>query len=371
MKLSNTKLITAALLVCAASAWTGSSDSSKTHALPIYTRRFGVSCDTCHTVAPALNSFGLAFQANHFNWPDGKPPQNRLGLAAIPISGLATYSSVRDNTFNLTTDQFDSLELFASTGFKYDHGMEGGYFVDYFAGTGNFIWGELGDAFVSVPVAGPHGEAAVTVGQFSPMMYQYDALNSLPRSIPAALSTGADAFSLTSPLPGVRLEYFDARGRGTANGDYLNFGVPFTGELTLSNQSQVDGPRGYYADAFRRQEQYSYGLYAYRHDENHTETLIGTYAPCPVVDMLAAAGEGHDITGSSHEYSLQADYIPRGDVGVTARLESTESAFEPTTTYPVFALTYYPGRQNIVRVVGQTIQNAHDRTTALFLYGQF
>src|SRR3569833_2386846 len=329
------------------SAWIGASNHPS-KARPIYSRRYCVDCETCHTVAPALNKFGMAFQANHFNWTAGKPPHHRQGLDAIPISVLDTYDSVRDNTFNTTTDEFNSFELFASNGFVTNHGDPGGYFVDYYTGRGNFVWGQLGNAFVSLPVAGRHGEVAVTAGQFSPMTYQFEALNSLPRALPSALSTGADAFSLTAPIPGVRLEYFDGRGQGTANGNYVNVGIPYAGTLTFNNQSQVDGPHGIYVDAFRRQDKYSYGAYGYWHDGNHTETLVGTYDPCPYVNMLAAAAGGHDVNGGSHQYSLQADVTPRDVVGFTARLESTESAFQSSTTYPVFALTYYPGRQKYV-----------------------
>jgi len=370
MKTKQLRIVTSALLITIGSAWIGASDRPS-KALPIYSRRFGVSCDTCHTVAPALNKFGLAFQANHFNWTAGKPPHNRLGLDALPISVLDTYDSVRNNTFNFTTDEFSSFELFASNGFVTNHGATGGYFVDYYTGRGNFVWGQLGNAFVSLPVAGRRGEAAITFGQFSPMMYQYDGLNSLLHAQPAALSTGADAFSLTAPIPGVRAEYFNGRGRGTANGLYVNAGIPFTGTLTFNNHSQVDGPRGFYVDAFERRDTYSYGLYSYRHDSNHTESLVGTYTPCPWANVTAAASEGRDVNGSGHQYSVQADLTPREDIGATVRLENTESPFEASTTFPVLGLTYYPGRQHVIRVLGQTIQNPHNRSSAIFLYGQF
>jgi hypothetical protein len=369
MKNKNT-IVTIALSCSVASAWFGS-DIRPSKALPIYSRRYGVDCNTCHSVAPRLNAFGLAFQANHFNWPVGKPPEQRLGVDAFPVSGLATYSSVRNNTANFTKSEFNSLELFASNGFSIDKGKQGGYFVDYFTGTGDAEWGVLGDAFVTAPLAGRLGEFAVTVGQFTPLTYQYDSLNSLPRSIPAALSTGADSFALTLPTPGVRLEYFDNRKQGTANGTYVNAGIPYSGFLAFNNQSQVDGPHGFYADVFRRQDTFSYGAYGYWHDANRIDTLLATFDPCPCLGFLAAASEGQDQFGSSHEYSVQADYMPREDIGVTARIDSTTSKFVPSTTYPVLAFTYYPGRQHVIRLLGQTIQNPHNRTSALFVFGQF
>jgi len=53
-------------------------------ALPAYSRRYGVSCQTCHSIPPRLNRFGLAFQANHFNWLGGLPPAYHAALAALP-----------------------------------------------------------------------------------------------------------------------------------------------------------------------------------------------------------------------------------------------------------------------------------------------
>src|SRR3569833_2619793 len=233
------------------SAWIGASNHPS-KARPIYSRRYCVDCETCHTVAPALNKFGMAFQANHFNWTAGKPPHHRQGLDAIPISVLDTYDSVRDNTFNTTTDEFNSFELFASNGFVTNHGDPGGYFVDYYTGRGNFVWGQLGNAFVSLPVAGRHGEVAVTAGQFSPMTYQFEALNSLPRALPSALSTGADAFSLTAPIPGVRLEYFDGRGQGTAYVNGGGGGGPGAGARAGGGRAGGGGPRGGGGGAGRR-----------------------------------------------------------------------------------------------------------------------
>src|SRR3569833_2497594 len=288
------------------SAWIGASNHPS-KALPIYSRRYGVDCETCHTVALALNKFGMAFQANHFNWTAGKPPHHRQGLDAIPISGLDTYDSVRDNTFNTTTDEFNSFELFASNGFVTNHGDPGGYFVDYYTGRGNFVWGQLGNAFVSLPVAGRHGEVAVTAGQFSPMTYQFEALNSLPRALPSALSTGADAFSFFVLFLGVCLVFFVGRGLGSANGNNVNVGIPYAGTLTYNNQSQVDGQHGIYVSAFRRQDKYTYGAYGYWHVVKLTVSLVVTFYPFPYVNMLAAAAGGHDVNVGSHQYSLQAD----------------------------------------------------------------
>src|SRR2546423_9472743 len=86
-------------------------------ALPEFSRKYGVGCQTCHTVPPRLNLYGLAFQANHFNEPDGQPMLHARS-SAVPISGLLTASMVDDRSARHTDTNFRSLELFSSDGFR-------------------------------------------------------------------------------------------------------------------------------------------------------------------------------------------------------------------------------------------------------------
>ena len=55
------------------------------HALPKFAREYGVTCQQCHSVPPRLNAFGLAFQANNFNWP-GEAAGTQSGAECL--SGL-------------------------------------------------------------------------------------------------------------------------------------------------------------------------------------------------------------------------------------------------------------------------------------------
>ena len=137
-------------------------------ALPIYARRYEVTCDTCHTVVPALNAFGQAFQANHFNWPGGHPPAHKLLLQAFPISGLATFSQTHLQGNGTTSGDFRTLELYLSDGFSLGGPRDGGYFVDDFAAINAVRAGNLENAFLSLPVAGAQGQLALTAGQYTP-----------------------------------------------------------------------------------------------------------------------------------------------------------------------------------------------------------
>jgi hypothetical protein len=67
----------------------------------------------------------------------------------------------------------------------------------------------------------------------------WDANNQLTESSPATLAEGLQAFSLADPVPGVRAEFFDRRGEGTADGNYLSVGVPFGGQLALNRHARL------------------------------------------------------------------------------------------------------------------------------------
>jgi hypothetical protein len=109
------------------------------HALPVFARRYGETCQKCHSIPPRLNSFGLAFQANHYNWPGKEPPPGKSGhksdLAALPFSGLATFSWEDNRTEGKSTADFRTLELFVSNGFGAGRPRRGGYFADVIAAT--------------------------------------------------------------------------------------------------------------------------------------------------------------------------------------------------------------------------------------------
>jgi hypothetical protein len=363
-------VVTTTLAVSLLSAWFGAAQTP-VRALPIYARRYAVTCDTCHTVVPSLNGFGMAFQANHFVWPAGEPPADNLGFNAFPISGISVYSSVRDETHQQTAASVDYARLFASNGFALRGGRPGGYFIDYYTNIGNHLPGYLDNAFVSAPVVGAHGQLAVTIGQFAPVMYQFDQINSGTQTQPAALTAGAGYFSYLSAGPGVRLDYFSNRGLGTANGDYLDIGIPYAGHLAFTSVSRWDGPQGAYVHAFRRDGTLTYGALAYTHDADALETLLATYQPTTRVALLGAATAGHIAGMSSTQASLQATWTENSSLALTARLDSMSGNQQPSEVYPVVNLTYYPGHQNVLRLVGESVQDRLARSDAVYVFVQY
>src|SRR5438270_7784177 len=56
---------TSAMLAAAAALFVSTGAS----AIPVFARKYGTSCQTCHTVYPKLTPFGEAFRRNGFRFP--------------------------------------------------------------------------------------------------------------------------------------------------------------------------------------------------------------------------------------------------------------------------------------------------------------
>lgn len=338
-------------------------------ALPIYSRRYGVTCQTCHLIPPKLNQTGLAFQANHFNWPNNHPPAYHDGISAAPISGLITNVYAQgQNQETLTA--FQTLELFASDGFKVSPGKNGGYWVDYFAATNdNQRASDLDAAFVAVPVAGSHGQWSVVGGQFAPLTYQWDAVGNLTNAAPAPFDNAIDNVNFDSSAPGVRLEYYDNRGKMTANGNYVDVGVPFDGHLTFNKESTWYGNHGVYVHAFKRVKWTTAGFLYYENGSSQFGSLIGTRHVGHYVYLLGAAATGHDSTGDEHYLSGQAEFCPCPWISLTGRYDSITGT--TSDAYPTATLTVYPGRIYWLRFSAETVQQKANRSNTIYAYVQF
>lgn len=348
--------------------------SRPSRALPVYSRRYAVPCETCHSVPPRLNRFGLAFQANHFNWPGGPPPADHAGLAALPVSGLGTLSRLSPAPDGAAGSDFRTQELFLTGGLRLGgagrgSAGRGGYFVDYFAATrgAGIHPGDLGDAYAALPIAGRRGQWALTAGQFTPIMYQYDPINSLTATLPSALNLPADDQSLDAPGPGVQLEFFNNRGRSRADGDYLDVGVPFSGLFSLTRDTRLYSAHGLYAHAFRRAGDNSLGVFGYTRAGNYAAGLLGTQKLAERLSLLEIGDFGHDGAGAGRRLSVQADYVLSPYVALTGRWEAMSGG----TAYPVAALTFYPFNQHTLRLTGETVQQRENRSSTLYALVQF
>ena len=376
--------------------------SSPARALPVFAREYKVGCETCHTVPPRLNQFGLAFQANHFNFPTGAAPQKAGWLQRFPVSGIGVASLDDNRSTRSTTTEFRTLDLFLSDGFEFTGGRPGGYFIDAVAvNTAVGVRdGGLHDAFVAVPVAGKQGQLAFTIGQFSPITYQYELTNTLTSTLPSALSMPlflarssggsgggggyvrpqlstaalslngvADTFSLITPMPGMRVDYFDHRGSASPNGNYVEAGVPFEGQLSFDSNADLGHGLGMYVHAFHRTGYTTYGVFGYTEAGNHLEGVILTHQPIKNLFLMAIGANGHDRMSGTGRGTLEAEWVANPRVAVTARLDILSGASDQVG--PVAAVTFYPLPTRYLRMSGEIHEFKGDRQLFLFARGQF
>jgi hypothetical protein len=142
----------------------GLTESRPAAAIPLFARRYGVTCQTCHSIVPRLNSFGEAFMAAGFRWP--APVEIRR---TFPVAAKVNLSYTSRPQDGLPATSLDELE-FLSFG---PLGTHLAYRIEQYAVDGG-LPGKTRDAFVeyvSDPLAAWHGSSRpqldVQAGQFT------------------------------------------------------------------------------------------------------------------------------------------------------------------------------------------------------------
>jgi hypothetical protein len=340
------------------------------HALPTFARQNGMSCNSCHSIAPKLTLNGLAFQANYFNWPGGSPHLAK-GLDSIPLSGLMT--TTWGNSQNAPTGaQFQALELFAAGGFNPygEAGHGGGYWFDYLAASNDGTRPSFLDgAWVAVPLVGSHGQLSMRIGQFSPINYQWDGIATLTQTLPSALTDPIDNIALDASTPAVSLEYFSNRGQRTANGLYIDAGMPLGGHITLNQESRLYGPQGAYVHVFVRHGYNTRGVFAFRNGSATQEGLILTRQFTPQLSVLGIGAVGGDVGGNQQHLSAEADYVVSTSLAFSAQYDYIRGVVHDQ--YPVLTLSWYPASQHVLRLTGQSVLDGGNRSNTIFALVQF
>jgi hypothetical protein len=209
----------------------------------------------------------------------------------------------------------------------------------------------------------------LTAGQVNPLAFQYNPHNALIHEHQPSALGDLDEFSLTEASPGVRLDFYDRRGRGTADGNYLVVDVPFEGSLALNRDADVGGQRGVFVHAFHRRGMSSLGLFGFTHAGNHLEGLMGTHEVIPGLYLLGIAAIGRDEEGSTQRLSLETEFAATPRLALTGRLEFLGGAHDDIA--PVAAVTYYPFELPALRLTAEAVERKGERVFTLFARGQF
>jgi len=140
-------------------------DAAPADAVPLFARRYGVTCAQCHVAPPKLNEFGEAFVARGYQIPGMTP--RRTWPFALWISGRSESLPVPDEMADRLKAYMNRIELIAGGRLPLPATS---YFVEWRAlskearsdGTLRDRSGRFEDLFVTVAP----GRAEFTVGQF-------------------------------------------------------------------------------------------------------------------------------------------------------------------------------------------------------------
>jgi len=67
------------------------------HAVPVFARKYGTSCNTCHIVAPRLSAFGMAFKRNGYFWPGGDDAARKIKAVEMGNTHWGARSTIDES----------------------------------------------------------------------------------------------------------------------------------------------------------------------------------------------------------------------------------------------------------------------------------
>lgn len=214
-------------------------------AIPVFARRYGTSCQTCHVAFPRLTPFGEAFRRNGYRFPDGRDEDFRR--QEPQALGASAYRDLFPRS--VWPGEIPSavpISVFMSSTASYDAGTPARVNLANVGGTVRFTTSaSLGDHFsvwAGVNVAGSTSAAAsvsleraflnvtpfnrptlsVRVGRFEPGVFGFSS-HRLPGPMPWILTAMVrdNPFMLEPTQLGAEATGVVGRGRVTYAGGYV------------------------------------------------------------------------------------------------------------------------------------------------------
>ena len=351
-------------------------------AIPTFSRRYGVSCQTCHTAPAKLNSFGLEFVSRRYQYPEEDSEPRSTFPISTWISALAHRQPNRDFIRGFP----NRLEFIATDALE---GLGLSYFFEWRAlsmelrgdGTVRDRSGRFEDLYITAEAT---DLLSVTLGQFR-MLSQVDVsqrisvfepvpFSSSLRGQPASTSrlTALRAFSPSGRSPGLRLQYHqEASSSGrVADGWFALLNVPFTGELSLpltedarqEASFEVEGvPKGIFAEAFFRTGLTSLGGHLFFDgDQRLLGQIIGTTSYNGFY-LTSTMGVGRDDRRKVSNLMLEIEYVPLEWGVVALRVEHQTGAGAEPALVP-YGVVHFPSTSYTVRLaLEQRIQEGNSQ----------
>ena len=351
-------------------------------AIPTFSRKYGVSCQTCHAAPPKLNSFGLEFASKRYQYP----VEDSEHRSTFPISTWISALGHRQPNRDFIRGFPSRLEFIATEALE-ELGMS--YFIEWRAlsmelrgdGTVRDRSGRFEDLYIT---AGATDVISVTFGQFR-MLSQVDVsqrisisepvpFSSSLRGQPASTSrlTALRAFSPSGRSPGLRLQYHpEASSSGrAADGWFALLNVPFTGELSLpltedarrEASFEVEGvPKGIFAEAFFRTGLTSLGGHLFFDgDQRLLGQIVGTTRYTDFY-FISTMGTGKDDVRKVSNLMLEIEYMPLEWGVLAVRVEHQTGIGAEPAVVP-YGVVHFPGTTYTIRLsLEQKIQKGNNQ----------
>ena len=313
-------------------------------AIPAFARKYATSCQTCHTIFPKLNAFGVAFRLNGSRMPKeteemvkekpvslGAPAYKKLWphsiwpgeiSSAVPLAVNIKMADVNTSSLN-----DDGTTTKVKNDFQFPQEVNlfaGGTLGDHVSYLGELTFGVSGDASVSTEVEhahiafdspfGPENAFHFRIGKFTPnvadvfqeMFLTTDAgidsiFNYNPIGLHGGTGLGADGVS-PNPIPFPKLvqgiELYGivkhrllytvgvANGISAGNGQFGNNSKDFYGRLDYKFGGMgLDGDTGgkEIPDKNWRDDSFRVGAFAYRGNARDVGFPLADEAGMPIV----------------------------------------------------------------------------------------
>jgi hypothetical protein len=268
-------------------------------ATPQFARRYERSCGSCHSLPPALNERGLAFQASGYQLPGPQQAEPRERAHLLPMAAWLT-ARFEDQAGGAADLFLPKVELISGGRF----GQSWSYFAEWRPvslslradGSLQDRGGRFEDLFVERALGDRH---AVRVGQFR-SLNQVDVSLRLSASEPLLFNhglptgtradprlAGLDRFSPAARSPAVGYSLRSLPGASASDGLFTFVTLPFVGELSipLSPAASRDAsfelhgpPKGVYLESFYRRGLSSLGGHVFVADEGWLATALGVFS---------------------------------------------------------------------------------------------
>jgi len=315
---------------------------SAANTIPLWARKYDVSCAKCHVSVPKLNRFGFEFLARGYAMPPGD------GYAAHRTVPLALWVSGRSDTRPVSAATAENVRAYLNRVEVISGGKAFVPWLSYFAewrpvsqeprpnGTLRKRNGRFEDLFVTAT----HGPLAATVGQFR-QIDQIDPSRRLSISEPLVLSSSlagsgdgtARERSLRAFAPGARSPSIRVAWNREVRGRWnwtTSAALPIPGELSLplDEESRVEASneiefrrKGIFAESFVRSGPTSYGAHLFYDDAQRYLADAVTTGRAGSLYWIGIAGMAKSGPVVAGRWSVEGEYLPHRFGGVGARIE--------------------------------------------------